>query len=80
MGDSRLETKPAHVWSHIMTKDTDHGSKPPFPTRENPPRSSASKESQKPVDEETLDEAIEETFPASDPISVDTRKSQDGTE
>lgn len=46
----------------------------PFPTKDNPPTPGAEKQPAKPVDEETLDEAIEDTFPASDPISVDTRK------
>lgn len=50
------------------------GGKPPFPTRENPPAPGAAKKVEKPVREDTLDEAIEDTFPASDPISVDTRK------
>jgi len=51
----------------------------PFPTKENPPNPDAEKKPAKPVDEETLDDAIEDTFPASDPISVDTRnpKGQD---
>jgi len=60
-----------------MTDDTrtDNG-KPPFPTRDNPPRPGAGKKTEKPVTEETLDEAIEESFPASDPVSVGTRKPQ----
>lgn len=48
--------------------------KPPFPTRDNPPKPGAEKKVDLPVTEERLDEAIEESFPASDPISVDTRK------
>ncbi|HLU78683.1 MAG TPA: hypothetical protein VKZ52_03850 [Burkholderiaceae bacterium] len=46
----------------------------PFPTKDHPPRPDAESKPAKPVDEEMLDEAIEETFPASDPIAVDTRK------
>lgn len=46
----------------------------PFPTKDNPPEPGSEKEVQKPVREETLDEAIEETFPASDPVSVDTSR------
>jgi hypothetical protein len=57
-------------------KRSDTG-KPPFPTRDNPPKPGAEKKVDKPVAEETLDEAIEESFPASDPVSVDTRKPQD---
>ena len=63
-----------------MTDNTKpQGGKPPFPTRDNPPTPDNEKKKDKPVREETLDEAIDETFPASDPISVDTRKSQDAT-
>ena len=61
-----------------MSNEAKHGGKPPFPTRENPPQPGSGKKTQQPVREQVLDEAIEETFPASDPISVDTRKSQDG--
>lgn len=53
------------------------GGKPPFPTRDNPPKPGTEKKSDKTVTEETLDEAIEESFPASDPVSVGTRKPQD---
>ena len=62
-----------------MSEKTRSGTadRPPFPTRENPPKPDTDKKSQKPVSEEVLDEAIEETFPASDPISVDTRKPQE---
>lgn len=55
------------------TKKQESG-KPPFPTRDNPPQRGAEKKVELPVTEERLDEAIEESFPASDPISVDTRK------
>ncbi len=59
------------------TTRSDSG-KPPFPTRDNPPKPGAEKAApEKPVTEETLDEAIEESFPASDPISVGTKKPQD---
>ena len=51
---------------------------PPFPTKDNPPKPGAEKQPAKPVAEEALDEAIEETFPASDPVSVDTRKPEGG--
>lgn len=61
-----------------MTDDEKPGSgKPPFPTRDNPPRPGSEKKIDKPVTEDTLDDAIEDTFPASDPVSVDTRKPQD---
>lgn len=61
-----------------MTEDTkSHGGKPPFPTRDNPPTPGVDRKRAKPIREETLDEAIEESFPASDPISVDTRKPRD---
>lgn len=60
-----------------MTNDKHPDSgKPPFPTRDNPPQPGAQKKIEKPTTEETLDHAIEDTFPASDPISVDTRKPQ----
>ena len=59
-----------------MTDDKESGGKPPFPTRHNPPPAGAQKKIEKPVSEGTLDEAIEDTFPASDPVSVDTRKPQ----
>jgi len=49
----------------------------PFPTKDNPPKPGTQEKPAKPVDEATLDEAIEETFPASDPVSVDTRQPQD---
>lgn len=58
-----------------MTDDrTPQGGKPPFPTRNNPPQPGTEKKVEKPVAERTLDDAIEDTFPASDPVSVDTRK------
>jgi len=61
-----------------MTDDTQsQRGKPPFPTRDNPPKRETAKKPAKPVREEILDEAIEETFPASDPISVDTRQPRD---
>lgn len=61
-----------------MTDNTrPDGGKPPFPTREHPPKPGTEKKIEKSVTEETLDDAIEDTFPASDPISVDTRKPQD---
>lgn len=50
------------------------GGKPPFPTRDNPPKPGTEKPIEKPVTEATLDAAIDESFPASDPVSVDTRK------
>ena len=49
----------------------------PFPTRDHPPKAGTGKKAERPVTEETLDEAIEESFPASDPVSVGTRKPQD---
>lgn len=52
------------------------GERPPFPTRDNPPKPGTEKNIQKPVSETTLDSAIEDTFPASDPVSVDTRQPQ----
>lgn len=48
----------------------------PFPTKNNPPKPATQEKPAKPVDEATLDEAIDETFPASDPVSVDTRQPQ----
>ena len=49
---------------------------PPFPTKDNPPKPGSQKTIDKPVKEETLDEAIQDTFPASDPVAVDTRKTE----
>lgn len=46
---------------------------PPLPTRKKPPRPGSATTVQKPVKEDDLDRAIENTFPASDPVSVDTR-------
>ncbi len=53
--------------------------KPPFPTKDNPPKPGSQKAIKKPVREAALDEAIEETFPASDPVSVDTRTPEGGS-
>lgn len=49
----------------------------PFPTRDHPPAPDAAKKPAKPITEDVLDEAIEESFPASDPVAVDTRKPKD---
>lgn len=53
------------------------GGKPPFPTKDNPPKPGTETKVEKPVTEDALDEAIQETFPASDPVSVGTQKPQD---
>lgn len=53
-----------------MTQTPPH----PFPTKDNPPKPDAEKKPAQPIKERTLDEALEDTFPASDPVSVDTRK------
>lgn len=52
----------------------------PFPTKDNPREPRSIKRTQKPVSEEVLDEAVENTFPASDPVSVDTSKPEVETE
>lgn len=58
----------------MTNKNMPDNGKTPFPTRENPPAPGAAKKPAKPVTEDILDEAIEESFPASDPVAVDTRK------
>ena len=62
--------------------DTDQSGtqRTPFPTKENHP--SAAKESgpshkkKQPSEEELLDEGLDETFPASDPVSIGTGKTE----
>ncbi|MDX3895429.1 hypothetical protein [Pusillimonas sp.] len=65
MNDS--DTRPDEEQTPFPTKD-DH---PDSPSATSPPQD---KDKKKKTEEELLDEGLDETFPASDPVSIGTEK------
>lgn len=59
--------------------NTKPGDETPFPTKDDHPESPSAttppaKQNKKRSEEELLDEGLDETFPASDPVSIGTQK------
>lgn len=58
----------------------DKAQQTPFPTKDNHPDAASSikpsEQKKKPTEEEQLDEGLDETFPASDPVSISTGKTE----
>lgn len=61
-------------------KKQDEQDSTPFPTKEDHPKSAektgSNPKKKQPSEEELLDEGLNETFPASDPVSISTKKTK----